>query len=299
MRVEQGQFMMTISIDAHRMSSVRQRSGTASFHAAANACLQQLQDKRGIMSNGWDESASAWIADMGEEGDFSRQFILDPAMLARIDPSRYRNALDVGCGEGRFCRKLRERGIAATGIDPTAALLRRARSLDRTSRYVDGRAEDLPFPNEIFDLVVSYLTFIDIEDGDAAIAEMARVLAPGGSLLIANLSSFATANGGKCWTSGDDRRIPHFSFDNYHEERADWVSWRGIKIQNFHRPMTYYMTALIGAGLELVHFDEPQPVGGDPDRAAWFRQVPYFVLMEWRKPHMGTAQRNDPPRPSH
>lgn len=53
------------------------------------------------MSDGWNESAEAWIVDQGERGDFSRAFVLDAVMLQRIEGRDFKNALDVGCGEGR------------------------------------------------------------------------------------------------------------------------------------------------------------------------------------------------------
>ena len=81
------------------------------------------------MSNGWDEPAEAWIASLGEEGDFARRFILDRPMLDRVRLSRARTALDVGCGEGRFCRLLAREGIKTCGIDPATALIERARQL--------------------------------------------------------------------------------------------------------------------------------------------------------------------------
>ena len=236
------------------------------------------------MDNGWDDSAAAWIDDMGERGDFSREFILDPALKARIALKTFANALDVGCGEGRFCRLLEGLGIAATGIDPTAALLDRARALDPDGRYVEARAEDIPFADASFDLVVSYVTLVDIEDSDAAITEMARVLRPGGTLLVANLNSFATANGGESWVKCSGDADPCLQIDNYQQIRADWVSWRGITIRNWHRPMSAYMAAFLDAGLALAHFGEPVPVGGDPQRAAWFTRIPYFIVMEWEKP---------------
>jgi 2-polyprenyl-3-methyl-5-hydroxy-6-metoxy-1,4-benzoquinol methylase len=90
------------------------------------------------MTDGWNESAEAWIADQGERGDFSREFVLDAVMLQRIERGNFKNALDVGCGEGRFCRMLRERGIAAIGIDPTAALLQTARERDPEGDYRAG-----------------------------------------------------------------------------------------------------------------------------------------------------------------
>jgi hypothetical protein len=55
---------------------------------------------------GWAESAAAWITDIGEEGDYGRACVLDRPMLERIHGRRFATALDVGCGEGRFCRML-------------------------------------------------------------------------------------------------------------------------------------------------------------------------------------------------
>ena len=61
-------------------------------------------------NGGWSDSAAAWIAALGDEGDFTRRYVTDPAMVARIEGRAFRVALDVGCGEGRFCRILRRLG---------------------------------------------------------------------------------------------------------------------------------------------------------------------------------------------
>lgn len=235
------------------------------------------------MSNLWNESAEAWIADQGERGDFSREFVLDAVMLARIAERDYRNALDVGCGEGRFCRLLRARGIVATGIDPTKALLRRARECDPGGDYREGRAEVLEFPDATFDLVVSYLTLIDIPDIRLAIREMARVLKPGGTLLIANLNSFSSAGADVGWVRDADGVPLHFPVDNYLEERRARVHWRGIRLDNWHRPLSIYMQLLLAQGLQLVYFDEPAPHGGDPEHVSRYRRAPWHLVMEWRK----------------
>lgn len=236
------------------------------------------------MTNGWDESADAWITDMGDDGDFGRKFVLDRPMLERVTGRGFATALDVGCGEGRFCRMLRVQGIAATGIDPTEKLLAEARARDPDGDYRFGRAETLDFADASFDLVVSYLTLIDIPDIDAAIPEMARVLNPGGTLLVANLTSFNTAGQPSGWQTGPDGQR-RFVIDRYMTERADWVQWRGIRIHNWHRPLSRYMTLFLEQGLELRCFLEPMPAP-DAGPAAMERhhRVPYFVLMEWRKP---------------
>lgn len=234
--------------------------------------------------SGWAESAEAWIASMGSEGDFGRRFVLDRPMLDRASQGGFQRALDVGCGEGRFCRMLRALDIETMGIDPTAALIDHAIACDPGGDYRVGRAEALELPDGAFDLIVCYLSLIDIDDIDAAIPEMARVLRPGGSLLIANLTNFNTAGQTLGW-SDKDLSLGGFAMDHYLEERADWVAWRGIRVRNWHRPMSRYMSLLLAAGLGLIHFSEPSPIGGDPVRVARYRRAPNFLIMEWRKPY--------------
>lgn len=236
------------------------------------------------MTDGWAQSADAWVASLGDRGDFGRRHVLDAPMLQRALAASPASALDVGCGEGRFCRMLGERGVTAVGLDPTPALLDRARALDPGGDYREGRAEALDFEDGAFDLIVSYLSLIDIPDISAAIPEMARVLRPGGRLLIANLTAFNTAGlGGLGWTAlADGRRA--FALDRYLDERAEWTSWAGIAIQNWHRPLETYMSLLLGAGLTLRHFAEPPPHGGDPVTGDRYRRAPWFMIMEWEKP---------------
>ena len=237
------------------------------------------------MSDGWDVSAQAWIASQGEEGDFGRRWVMDAPMLARVRLRPYARALDVGCGEGRFCRMLKAQGIAVSGIDPTAALIDHARSLDPESDYRVEKAEALSFEDGAFDLVVSYLSLIDIPDVRTAIAEMARVLAPGGRLLISNLAGYNSAADANDlgWTTLADGRRAH-AMDGYLEEKVGWIAWKGIRIQNWHRPLSTYMTLLLEQGLTLTHFDEPRAQGGDAVRQAHYDRAPWFMLMEWAKP---------------
>jgi len=67
------------------------------------------------MDDGWEQSAGAWIASIGDKGDWGREHVLDPVMLERISAGQFERALDVGCGEGRFCRLLKAKGILFLG----------------------------------------------------------------------------------------------------------------------------------------------------------------------------------------
>ena len=242
----------------------------------------------GDASNGWNDSAEAWIAELGAEGDFGRRYVLDSPMIERIRGQGFSAALDVGCGEGRFCRILQLQGVRTVGIDPTEGLIRRARQLDPCGEYRVARAESFDIADGSFDLAVSYLSLIDIADFARALTNIIRVLRPGGTLLIANLTSFNTAAMPNGWVQDSDGQ-PRFCIDHYLDERAVWVSWRGIRIQNWHRPLSAYMIPLLEAGMILRHFCEPAPTGGDRQKADKYRRVPFFHIMEWRKPTTGSS----------
>jgi SAM-dependent methyltransferase len=236
------------------------------------------------MDNGWEVSAQAWLDSIGERGDWGREHVLDPVMVGRITGRSFKRALDVGCGEGRFCRRLKEAGIVATGIDPTPQLLEIARQRDPAGDYRPGRAEQLDFETASFDLVVSYVTLVDISDFRAAIREMARVLKPGGSLLVANLNGFTSAGAERGWVKDEQGQYLYYPVDRYLEEFSCWVEWAGIRIVNWHRPLSAYMTAFLEAGLKLRFFAEPGPVSGEPSHQERSRRVPWFVVMEWERP---------------
>ncbi len=234
----------------------------------------------------WDRSAEAWIRFV-DEGDPNRDILLDPVMVGAAGNVNGKRICDIGCGEGRFCRILAKRGARVTGTDPTRTLIRAAQQRDPSGEYILSGAESLPFDGESFDLGVSYLNLIDIEDYRLAIREMTRILKPGGALIVANLNGHATASM-TGWTKSDSGEKLYFAIDRYLEPRGVRVSWCGIEVVNYHRPLSDYMKAFLGTGLTLDFFEEPAYpeayVRTHPD-FKYDNRVPFFVVMRWTKPH--------------
>jgi SAM-dependent methyltransferase len=235
-------------------------------------------------SRKWSISAPAWIETM-RAGEANRVLLLDTPVQRACGDVRGKKVLDVGCGEGRMCRWFAFQGAIPVGLDPTPELLAEARAQHPDGEYVEAGAESMPFPDASFDLVLSYLTLIDIEGYREAIREMARVLRPGGLLVIANLNSFVTTRP-RAWYQNENGEKIHVAVEDYYDERALLLEWGGLSIYNWHRPFESYMSALLGAGLNLLGFEEPRPtldaIAQAPSMLDEYR-VPLFHVMSWRK----------------
>lgn len=240
-------------------------------------------DAQRAAAAGWEFSARAYI-EFQDRGDANRTLLLDPVMLDQCGDVKGKLVIDLGSGEGRFSRMLAERGARVVGLDLTRELLHTAHTRrGANDTYLRGTAERLPFRSDCFEVAVSYITLVDIVDFRAAIAEAARVLRRGGRLVAANLG-FITASAG--WLRDDAGKRLYHRVDRYAAEWSQVYEWSGIRITNWHRPLSAYMSAYLDAGLELRAFLEPVPedqsLRDDDFFEDWFR-VPLCNVMTWEK----------------
>jgi ubiquinone/menaquinone biosynthesis C-methylase UbiE len=132
--------------------------------------------------------------DEGWRGQLHHQIADRTADLALTCAPAPRRILDVGCGTGYLLGRLAARAPQAevlAGIDAAPAMIEVAgdAAADDRLRFVVGSAERLPWPAATFDLVVTTTSFDHWADQQAGLAECARVLAPGGCLVLADLFS--------------------------------------------------------------------------------------------------------------
>jgi ubiquinone/menaquinone biosynthesis C-methylase UbiE len=132
--------------------------------------------------------------DEGWRGRLHHQIADRTADLALTCAPAPNQILDVGCGTGYLLGRLAARAPQAevlAGIDAAPAMIEVARdaAADDRLRFVVGTAERLPWPAASFDLVVSTTSFDHWADQRAGLAECARVLAPGGRFVLADLFS--------------------------------------------------------------------------------------------------------------
>jgi SAM-dependent methyltransferase len=220
----------------------------------------------------WERHAAWWQEEFTEGADPEYEEQILP--LAAEHLAGARRVLDIGCGEGQISRLASRLGAAqVVGIDPTDAQIVVAHQRAGGATYARGEAAALPFRDASFDAAVACLVFEHIDDVDQAIAEIGRVLAPGGRFLFfLNHPMLQTPNSG--WVDDHvlDPPEQYWRVGPYLvEDRAIEEIEAGVSLPFIHRPLHRYVNALASTGLFIAHMAEPAPPPGFLARAAEYR----------------------------
>jgi len=200
----------------------------------------------------WDGQAEAWgrFARTPGHDVFHEQFNF-PAFLELLPPAG-RATLDLGCGEGRVGASLEQRGHKVVGVDASPAMVELAR--ERHEALVADAAA-LSFDDASFDLVVAYMSLMNLDDLEGSLREAGRVLEPGGRLCAALIHPLDGAGE----FEGEDFLVRGSYFE---QEPKLWTSDRdGIAMTFCDRsfPFERLSLALEGAGLAWEAIREPLP----------------------------------------
>jgi SAM-dependent methyltransferase len=232
----------------------------------------------------WERTAGWWQTEFTDGADPEYEEQILPLAAAHLAGAR--RVLDVGCGEGQLSRLVADHGALAVGIDPTWAQLTVAQARGRGPMYAAGSADRLPFSDGCFDAAVACLVFEHIADVDAAIAEIARVLEPGGRFVFF-LNHPLLQTPGSGWI--DDHILmeqywrigPYLTEDTTMEEVA-----KDVVLPFVHRPLSRYVNAMAANGLFISRMEEPVPPPGFLAVAAEYEfasTIPRLLMMRAEK----------------
>jgi SAM-dependent methyltransferase len=211
------------------------------------------------MANDYDRFAEAYAAE--NETSLINAYYCRPAIVNLAGDVVGRRILDAGCGAGPIAAALRDRGATVSGFDSSAGMLELARR--RLGPGADLHLADLtsplPYPDGAFDDVIAALVLHYLEDWTGPLAELRRVLVPGGRLITAVDHPFAIelmhrAQGGE---------------PGYFETRSWTEEWtyggRSFPMTFWHRPLHAMCGAFTAAGFRIAVISEP-PAAPDTPR---------------------------------
>jgi len=239
----------------------------------------------------WEVNSGWWQENFTEGADPEYEEQIIPMLREQLAAIAPRRALDVGCGEGQLSRVAASLPTArqVVGLDPTAAQLAVALQRQPASTpaaraggpgvdpaYVRANASALPFPDESFDAAFACLVFEHIEGTVEALAEVGRVLRPGGTFLLFLNHPLLQAPGSG-WVDDhilDEQywRIGPYLPEHHGVEEVDKNVW----IPFVHRPLSTYVNGLAAAGMYVTGMSEPAPPPGFLARAEEYEQAAAF-----------------------
>lgn len=207
------------------------------------------------------EAHAAWWQDGFTEG-------ADPEYTEQILPmaaehlAGARRVLDIGTGEGQLARLAASLGCAVVGLDPTRAQISVAAKRAGGPAYLLAGAAPLPMRSASVDCVIACLVFEHIRQVDLALAEVARVLEPGGRFLFFLNHPFLQTPGSG-WIDDmilDEQywRIGPYLIEDETMEEVE----KDIFLPFIHRPLSRYVNGLARHGLLITEMVEPAPPPG-------------------------------------
>jgi len=251
----------------------------------------------------WESNARAWTLLARQGWDLCRDFQNTPAFLDALPDVTGKTGLDIGCGEGHNTRLVAQRGARMFAIDIAPTFIRLADEMEREQpagvRYAVASAVELPFGPAQFDFAIATMSLMDVPDQQGALAEIHRILRPGGFLQFSIVhpcfspphrrllrtpqgNTYAVEVGR--YFERTDGRIDRWLFSGAPKELKDGLQPFDVPV--FHRTLSEWLNAVSGVGFALEFVVEPKVDDATARRVRTLedtRAVPLFLHMRCRK----------------
>ncbi len=173
-----------------------------------------------------------------------------------------KRVLDLGCGFGWHCRYAVENGAKLViGVDISQKMLSEAKNKTKHENieYICMPIEDMDFPDESFEVVISSLALHYIQSFDDVLDRVYQCLSKGGDFIFSVEHPIFTAQGPQDWYYDDKGNILHWPVDHYFTEGIRNAKFLGEEVIKYHRTLTTYLNSLIKKGFEITGVVEPEP----------------------------------------
>jgi SAM-dependent methyltransferase len=236
------------------------------------------------LAHAWERNAAEWIAWARLPGrDSYWRFHRDTFLALMPPPGRL--TLDIGCGEGRLSRDLKALGHNVVALDASPTAVEAARAADPDIEVHLADAAQLPFPDSCADLALAFMSLQDVDDAEGAIREIARVLDPGGRLCMAIVHPINSVGQFESAEPDAQFTITGQYFEPYRYRDVIETDVR-LVFESWHRPISWYVDALAGAGFLVERLGEvrvPDEAVNEPRARRWQR-LPLFLHIRAVRP---------------
>jgi ubiquinone/menaquinone biosynthesis C-methylase UbiE len=173
-----------------------------------------------------------------------------------------KRVLDLGCGFGWHCRFAIENGAKSViGVDISQTMLNEARNKTKSEniQYICMPIEDIDFPDNSFDVIMSSLALHYIQSFEDILSKVSKFLSKDGVFVFSVEHPIFTAQGPQDWYYDDKGNILHWPVDQYFTEGVRTANFLDEEVIKYHRTLTTYLNNLIKAGFEITGLVEPKP----------------------------------------
>ena len=173
-----------------------------------------------------------------------------------------KKVLDLGCGYGWHCFYAAVNGarsVLGTDISEKMLLTAKEKNAHDKVEYQLSAMEDLDFPQESFDVVLSSLAFHYVKEFEPLVKKISSWIKSGGDFVFSVEHPVFTSYGTQDWFYDEEGGILHFPVDRYFYEGRREAVFLGEEVIKYHRTLTTYLNTLLENYFTLEHVIEPKP----------------------------------------
>lgn len=207
-------------------------------------------------------SVDAWYDEHLSGEDTYHARVILPNLLRLVDPKPGLTVLDVACGQGFFAQHFLDKGASVIGVDIAEELIARAKVNAPGATFFTAPADNLSrIQDAHIDRAMTTLAIQNIADANKVFAEVARVLKPGGTYtIVLNHPAFRIPKQSS-WGYDEKAGIQYRRLDGYLSESRVGIDMhpggeKNTETISFHRPLQWYVKALIKQGLLIDRLEE-------------------------------------------